>query len=285
MITFRTLPRNTDFTTLEDVKQTLVITDNDDDAFLSASIERATDEIIQLTQRDFARAAITEELASVGRRRMILKYTPVLLIEDARLRGVPVDDIADIKISNGGAGIVSREEIFESTKGIRAGLTIQPVNYEDLDDWSFDYTGGFLMPGDNITGDMTISASAVDDSFNITGIFPLLVAGDFIVTTGFTDAGLNGTFKVVSRTDTKVIVTATLPTEAAGNAINITVETLPKALQQIAIEMVTGIFSARMRPQDIKAEKLGDHSTTYKTNDEILSSSSAQSLKRWVRMI
>lgn len=286
MITFRTRPINTDFTTLADVKEALSITGSDDDDFLSNLIERASDEIVQFTRRDFARAAVTDDVVSMGRRRLLLFYPPILVIEAVRLRDTVLDDITDIRIINADAGIVARDKVFESTQAHRADLTVQPINYQDLPDWSFDYTGGFLMPGDNIISDTTISASSVDNSFNTTGKFPLLVAGDVLKNvSGFVDSSLSGDFVVVSRTDTKIITSSTLATEAAGPAINMTVETLPKSLQHAAIEIVTSLFDARARSRGIKAESLGDHSTTYVDGGGVIPKSTERSLTRWASMI
>jgi len=284
MITFRTRPINTDFTTLSDVKEALNISGTGDDSFISNLIERATDEILQFTRREFARAAVTDDVVSMGRRRLLLSYPPILVIEAVRLRGTALVDITDIKIINNNAGIVARAKVFESTQAHRADLTVQPVNYEDLPDWSFDYTGGFLMPGDNIISDTTISASSADNSFNKGGVFPLLVAGDAIKVSGFTDPANNGAFTVVSRTATKIVVSATLVTEAATPAINMVVDTLPKSLQHAAIEIVTSLFDARARSRDIKAEKLGDHSTTYGDGGGIIPDAIKRSLTRWASM-
>jgi len=287
MITFRTRPFNTDFTTLANVKEALVISGTDDDVFLGNLIERASDEIVQFTRRDFARAAVTDDVVSVGTRRLLLFYPPILVIEAVRLRdtALVLAEVTDIKIINADAGIVARNKVFESTQAHRADLTVQPINYQDLPDWSFDYTGGFLMPGDNIIGDTTISASSVDNSFNFSRVFPLLVAGDAIKVSGFTDPANNGTFTVISRTATKIIVSATLVTEAATPAINMTVETLPASLQHAAIEIVTSLFDARARSRDIKAESLGDHSTTYIEGGGVIPKATERSLSRWASMI
>jgi len=285
MITFRTRPFNTDFTSLADVKEALGITVTTDDAFLNKLIVRATDEILHFTRREFARAAVTDDVVSTGLRRLLLFYPPVLVIEVVRLRGTVLDDITDIRIIDADAGIVAREKVFESTQAHRADLTVQAINYQDLPDWSFDYTGGFLMPGDNIINDVNISASSVDNSFNFSGVFPLLVAGEAIKVTGFADPANNGTFPVVSRTGAKIIVTATLVTEAAGPGINMTVETLPASLQHAAIEIVTSMFNARARSRDIKAESIGDHSTTYVEGSGIIPATTARALGRWASMI
>ncbi len=87
-------------------------------------------------------------------------------------------------------------------------------------------------PGDTITVTMTaatavvtsdaISAATTDDSFNGSGFDNLgLVADDTITVTGFTSGGNNGTFTVVSATNTKIVVSANLTDEAAGDTVSI----------------------------------------------------------------
>lgn len=69
----------------------------------------------------------------------------------------------------------------------------------------------------------TISASSVDNSFNDSANgFTNLVAGQWIKVSGFTTTGNNGYFKIVSKTNAKIVVSGgTLTTEAAGNSVTI----------------------------------------------------------------
>lgn len=90
-----------------------------------------------------------------------------------------------------------------------------------------------IAPGDTLTVTMTsatasvnstgISASTTDDSFNGSGFDNLgLEAGDTITVSGFTDGANNGTFTVASATNTKIVVTSNLVTEADGDEVTIT---------------------------------------------------------------
>lgn len=76
----------------------------------------------------------------------------------------------------------------------------------------------------------TFSAAAGDNSFNDSGAgFPVLVAGDKLVSSGFGTGANNGTFYVVSRTASKIVVTGgTLSTEAAGATVTFQWLTPPK---------------------------------------------------------
>lgn len=68
----------------------------------------------------------------------------------------------------------------------------------------------------------TVSASTTDDSFNDTASgFKMMYPGAKIYVSGFVDAADNGEFTVVSRTASKIIVTANLVTEAAPAAVTI----------------------------------------------------------------
>jgi len=283
VITFRTNPQTKDFTTLADVKTALEITGSDEDAFLSDLIERASDEIVSFTNREFARAEVTETVVSVGVNKLVLNYRPVLVLTELRLDGTAITDT--VNIINDVAGIIQRDDNrFESTQGKKSTLISTRIEYQDVPDWAVDYTGGFLMPGDDIAMDTNISASDADNSFNTTGVFPLLVAGDRIVVSGFTDPADNGTFTVISRTDTKIIVSATLVTEAAGS-INMVVATLPKSLEWAAIEIVTSMFEARSRTRDLKSESIGDFSQSFFENSGAIPPSTRATLSRWSAVI
>lgn len=279
MITFRTHPQTKDFTTLADVKTALEITGSDEDAFLSDLIERASDEIVSFTNRDFARAEVTETVVSVGINKLVLDYRPVLVLTELRLDGTAITDT--VNIINDVAGIIQRDDKrFESTQGVKSTLISTRIEYQDVPGWAVDHTAGFLMPGDDLLLNTTVSASSVDNSFNTTGVFPLLVAGDRIVVSAFSDGANNGTFTVVSRTDTKIIVDATLVTEGAGS-INMVVQTLPKSLQWAAIEIVTSMFEARSRSRDLKSESIGDFSQSFFENSGAIPPSTRATLSRW----
>ncbi len=62
MITFRQPPKSLNMTTLGAVKTSLEITVSTDDTFITTLIERVSDEIVKFTNRDFARAFVTEKL-------------------------------------------------------------------------------------------------------------------------------------------------------------------------------------------------------------------------------
>lgn len=82
---------------------------------------------------------------------------------------------------------------------------------------------GMLAIGENKHGPATvISADTTDDSFNTTAAdFPMLYAGAKLYVAGFVSAGNLGEFTVVSRTASKIVVSANLTTEIAGPSVTI----------------------------------------------------------------
>jgi len=272
-------------TTLGAVKTSLEITVTTDDTFITTLIERVSDEIVKFTNRDFARAFVTEKLESDTKTRLLLDYTPLVLIDKVFFKDVEVTDLVNISILDADVGTILNRDFWKSTfLGIGIESSRRPM--DSFPDHQIDYTAGFLMPEDDISQNVTISASSVDNSFNITSAeFPLLVAGDLVKVSGFVDPANNGTFTVVSRTTTKVIVSATLVTEAATPPIDFNSRTLPKDLEQAAIEVVTSLFRSRERDPEIKSESLGDHSVTYFGGNVGIKSAAlvSTSLGRWVR--
>lgn len=73
-----------------------------------------------------------------------------------------------------------------------------------------------------ITANTTVSAAASDNSFNGTGLFANAVPGQFVRVSGFSTAANNGYFRVVSKTNDKIVVAGgTLTNEAATPPITI----------------------------------------------------------------
>jgi len=85
-----------------------------------------------------------------------------------------------------------------------------------------DATFQIAVGVDTVTG-TNISASTTDDSFNsASSAFPIIHPGATLCVSGFTAGADNGNFTVVSATAAKIIVTANLTTEAAGNSVTVT---------------------------------------------------------------
>ena len=99
------------------------------------------------------------------------------------------------------------------------------LSYASQDDFLEAALGGTWGLGNSITS-ASISAAAADNSLNHSGDgFPVFYPGEKISISGFTGtAGNNQTVTVVSRTESKIIVTSTTPlvNDAAGESVTLT---------------------------------------------------------------
>lgn len=111
---------------------------------------------------------------------------------------------------------------------IRTGKEVGgDINFESSYGSHDEYLAAALYSADwgselTITA-ITISAADADNSFNDSGAgFPAVVKGQWIKVSGFTTAANNGYFQVASApTASKIIVTATLVTESAGDSVTL----------------------------------------------------------------
>lgn len=98
---------------------------------------------------------------------------------------------------------------------------------------SGEHTIAWFLPYAVINSSANVSASDVDNSFNVvTDNFEAVVEpGDVITTSGFTNEENNGSFRVKTATASKITVVEDLVTEAAGETISISrrVEFFPGA--------------------------------------------------------
>lgn len=124
--------------------------------------------------------------------------------------------------------------IFNVTQtGSIAGIDIvnystlgsEPITLDILSDAS-TYSIAWMNPYTVISASTKISASTADNSFNAAStVFGSNVqAGDIITVAGFStgSSGNNDSWRVISRTTTKIIVTDAVTTVAAGDSVTIT---------------------------------------------------------------
>lgn len=99
---------------------------------------------------------------------------------------------------------------------------------------------GFLLDSDDITDRTDISFDSDDNSINTSGpAFPLLVPGDQIDISGAGAGPNTGKALVVSRTDTKIVVSImTVADQGAGNVVSIKVRNLPRSLERACVMAV-----------------------------------------------
>jgi len=182
--------------------------------------------------------------------------------------------LTDYAIEDALAGMLQRRNQFFATAQLNPGLGGRqtfpsfgsPIPGAEERRFTVAYTAGYLVPEQNLAAKTTISAASADNSFNDTasGFPALLKAGDIITTSGFTDAANNGRF-VVSGTPTtsKIPVTATLVTEAAGASVDVDVANLPADLEKAAVETVKAWYLDREKSAAVKRERIGATDTEY----------------------
>lgn len=235
------------------------ITDAASDPLLASLIDRATAAIERYTNRrfGFGRQAYSDTVPGFGGRDLQLSVGPLISVS-----AVTQDSnaVTDYSIGNRDAGWLYRRLGWDWTPGHAVGLTGRqrwpswqdpmPGTEEPL--VAVTHVSGYLLPGDNLIGKTTLSAASSDNSFNDTASgFPALAkAGDIIRVSGYQTAGNNGKFRLTgTQTTAKLIVDATLTTEAAGPRVAI--EFLghaeardPADLEKACIETVKSYWSS-----------------------------------------
>src|SRR5579871_789891 len=203
-------PRAVDLTLLATVKLELGISNSNDDAFIGKLITWASGAISRYCRgpnRTFSRRFLSEGVGSYGKSRLMVSETPVIALSSVSVDGVVLDP-AMYTLDNPEAGLIFNPigwfptEILGLPAVFAADYSWMP-DPPNLTIIKVAYAAGFLLPSDDIQPVANrISAAAADNSFNIVNQkWPLLVPGDIIATSGFSNAANNGSFTVVSATD------------------------------------------------------------------------------------
>jgi hypothetical protein len=265
----------TRLTTKERVKLELTsISGSGSDSILDALIDAAGGAIHSFCNRrkaPFYRQVYSETLAGYGNTTLMLAATPVVSVASVLQ---DTDVITDYTIEDADAGLLNRRYGFMSSAQLYPGLSGRqtfpsfgaPIPNSEEPRLTVAYTAGYLLPSQDLSAKTTISASAVDNSFNDTaGAFPaLLKAGDVIVVTGFATAANNGLFTVTGTpTSSKIVVTSTLATEAAPAASAIVFRTLPFDLEMACVQTVKAWYLELERNPSVMAEAVADVSMQY----------------------
>lgn len=295
--------RTTVFTTLAHVKSELSLTDTNEsrDEVLSRMIEDASSAIVSYCDREFARATVTEKLEGYDRTLLMLNRTPLIDVSQVRYRGTAVtpasgyDSSLGWSIHDPDAGFLFRPALFTSTQPRQTWIETEIVPMAGRQDWHVDYTGGYLMPGDNLVASGVMSAAAADNSFNLPEdddlYFPIIVAGEVVRTAGFTEASNNGKHVVVSRSRTKLIVASALVDEPASGFHRLTCQTLPADLERRCLDTIKNWFLWVKRDMSITSESLGDWSASYASAPFLAADNFglppmvAAGLQKWARVV
>jgi hypothetical protein len=243
------------YSTLAKVKAELELTSTDAvrDALISEQLRQASAAIDTYCNRIFGRQTYSEALGGYGGTFLTLYHAPIITLGTITFDG---DILTDVTIAEPLQGTILREAGFDWTTIRYAGLSAAggwmadgiPLPLEEQPDYTVAYTAGFILPIQNLLNVATVSASNADGSFNdsASGFPALLKSGDIIETSGFTNAANNGRYAVTGTpTTAKIVVTATLITEAAAAGRTVLVQSLPNDVEKAAIETTKSYFAQR----------------------------------------
>lgn len=219
-----TPPQTTALTTTARVNARLAI--SGDDARVAELIQVASDEAVTVLGYGIARAELIETLEGSSTPYLLLGWAPVRSI-GAVSHGGSMLDAESVQIVDSDAALISAPSGW-----VRSS---RPA-------WAIHYWAGWLLPGDDVTS-TAIAFEESDSSLNITGrVWPLLLHDDWIVVTG--SAANSGTWRVVARTDAKLVVDGAVTTEVVGQAVTVSVRTLPTDIEHAVIERVKELRDA-----------------------------------------
>jgi hypothetical protein len=229
-----TAPNATALLTRARVKIELLLTGTSDDTFLDNLIAEVSETFYSYANRPLYRAVWREtQEAKSNEYRVLLSRYPVAGLDSASF--------------NGGAQTLT---VLSGTSGILCANTLSWGGTWSSSPplWSFDYSAGWLLPGDDISG--AISVSSTDNSYNSSALFgcgPLLRAGDVIYASSFASSSNNG-YKIVASTPTtsKIIVAETLVTNSSATA-SLGVRNLPGWIERVAMQLLELRYHARDR--------------------------------------
>jgi len=145
-ITINSSASDTDFTTLETVKEELGISSTDDDSLLADLIMQAGDEIRYETGRKFAKETVTETITGDGGTRLVLARVPLKSIAFIEDDGSSVASTS-YEIEDAEAGFVFRENGWTDGRQIARGITHQRPTRHGSFNIEVKYTAGYAMPG------------------------------------------------------------------------------------------------------------------------------------------
>ena len=244
-----------------------------DDALLDTLIDYASAGISSYCHRSFGREILTETLPGYGDIHLQLARTPVVKV--STVSDVNSALYTDYEVADPNRGWLYRRagwswsvQTFPGLSGGGAFLDIgTPMPRQEEPFYSVAYTAGYILPEQNLVGATTLSAANADNSFNdsASGFPATLVAGDIVESSGWTTAANNGLFVVTGTpTAAKIVVSATLQTEAAAADLNRTLRFRPPAnvrpfddLEKAAIETVKTWYTQRRDDLTIVEKQVG----------------------------
>lgn len=216
-----------------------------DSILLKRLIRQATSAIEAFLGRPLYRAQYTERFRGNDQQLYQLHRYPVASLDAVSIDG-DAQTVTDYTVADRETGLLY----------LRSGFT----RVDNPIYWSFTYTAGYFLVGDDYTA-ATISAAASDDSFNdsASGFHPYLKADDLLETNGFSNAANITPPKLVvsSATTAKIVVESSLTDEAAGSSVTLRVENVPGELVDACHILVRNAYQARDREADLSKVTVG----------------------------
>lgn len=266
-----------------------------DGALIDGFIDGASAAIESYCNRPFARESYTQTMPGYGGIHLQLARTPIVTVSAVTMRSSAVTDYS---VADTDRGWLYRQCGWIWTDQVYPGLSSSfrfldfgtPLPGQEEPTISVDYQAGYVMPEQNRVDVITVSASAVDNSFNDSAsLFPTnLKAGDVVTVRGFVTAGNTGRFVVAGTpTAAKIVVSATLTTEAAGPTVSVIVQTLPADVEKAARECVKAWYLTRRDNPAIVEKQAGPNRLRFSEQEDVqrqgLPSVCVGLLRPWVR--
>lgn len=266
MLTVSTIAPKVRLTTVTRVKSELGVTSTSYDSLLGDIVDRASAAVESYCHRTFAREVVSETTPGFGGIHLQVTRTPLISVSSITQNSNTVDSTG-YSIADANKGWIYRRDGWDWTAQVHEGLHATwawmdhgfPLARTEEPQFTVAYTGGYIMPEENVTS-TAISAASADNSFNSTGaLFPsLLKAGDVVEASGFTAAANNKRFKVTGTpTTSKVIVDGTLTTAATGTSVTLKFQTLPTDVEKAAIETAKAYYLQRKDSGDWIEKQVG----------------------------
>jgi hypothetical protein len=231
------------------------------DARLSRLITRKSRALAEICGRVFARQQYAETIPGTGTVDLYLQHYPVAQVTVSQ----DDEELDDFTVATASVGKLFRE--FGWTWTIGSRLTPHFAHFVDRTytmnpDYLATYWGGYLLPGDDRTGVIYSFASADKSVNGSSGKFPYVASGDKVRVSG--SSANSKTFTVVSRvSDTKITFEEAVTTEAVGPSVTLAVRTLPEALEDFCVTLVSAAHKGIGRDPGIIVDRVENRELRY----------------------
>ena len=250
-------------TTLDTLKLYVTVEDGKE-LFYEDLIRQASGLAESFCERTFARSVYVDQLPSDGRTTLMVETTPLVHVVTVERDGTEIP-ASEFKVLDSEAGFLYRDGGWQEDTPLRFRFNLNRMPFRSRGAFEVEYIGGYLLPDDNI--EQVVVADAASSTFSGTN-FPLLVKGDQISVSGYTNAGNNGTFRVVDADQSSITVDANLVDETPTEDVTIEVRNLPYDVEKAVIETVRSWSAGSDRDPSLESESITNvWKATYTTAD------------------